>query len=218
MDASVIFGIIGVIAAFFGAGVGYWFGRRSEFAVAEWMREVRSWASKVINVLSQASYGAKAKESGPMEQVRWAQELSALIEMGRFYLPNQRQDEYGMDSMDKPLAYRGFRHAALDPLVAAVWAIEGDAKSTVPKAAILKELNREFVSALFRILGPEHHNREVARIIRTGHSSRTDDLTVGGLLPGESIPPGAKAVLQKVISRVEGRSSVPITESKQNDS
>jgi len=214
MDASVIVGIIGVIAAFLGAGVGYWFGRRSEFAVAEWMREVRAWASKAINVLSQASYAAKAKEAGHMEQVRWVQELSALIEMGRFYLPNQRQDEYGMD---KPLAYRGFRHAALDPLVAAVWAIEGDAKSTVPKAAILRELNREFVSALFRILGPEHHNKEVARIIRTGHSSRTDDLTVGGLLPGGSIPPGAKAVLQKVISRVEGRSSVPITESNHND-
>lgn len=214
MDASVIVGIMGVIAAFLGAGVGYWFGRRSEFAVAEWMREVRSWASKVINVLSQASYGAKAKESGPIEQMKWAQELSALIEMGRFYLPNQRQDEYGMD---KPFAYRGFRHAALDPLVAAVWAIQGDAKSTVPKAAILRELNREFVSALFRILGPEHHNKGVARIIRTGHSSRTDDLTVGGLLPGGSIPPGAKAVLQKVISRVEGGCSVPITESNHND-
>jgi len=203
MDASVIVGILGVIAAFFGAGAGYWFGRRSEFAVAEWMREVRSWSSEVNNILSQASYGTRAEESEHLDQVRWAQELSALIEIGRFYLPNQRQDEHGMD---KPLAYRGFRHAALDPLVAAVRVIEGDAKYTLPKADILWELRREFVSTLFRILGPEHHNKEIGRIIRTSHGARTDDLTVGGLLPGESIPPGAISVLKKVISRVEERS------------
>jgi len=101
MDLSVIVAILGVIAAFLGTGVGYWFGRRSELAVAEWMREVRSWASKVINILSQASYGTQTKESEPPEQARWARELSALIEIGRFYLPNQRQDVYGMD---KPLA------------------------------------------------------------------------------------------------------------------
>lgn len=113
--------------------------------------------------------------------------------------------------------YRGFRHAALDPLVAAVSAIEGDAQYSVPKATILRELRREFVSELFRILGPEHHNKEVGRIIRTSHSSRKDDLTVGGLLQGESIPPGATAVLQKVISRIEGRSSGPKIDPNQND-
>lgn len=204
MDASVIVGILGVIAAFFGAGVGYWFGRRAEYAVSEWMRELRSWASEVIDILSQASYGVRAKESEHFEQVRWAQELSALIETGRFYLPNQRKNEHGID---KPLAYRGFRHAALDPLVAAVRVIEGDAKYTVPKADILWELRREFVSALFRILGPDHHNDEIGKIIRTSHGSRKCDLTVGGLLPGESIPPGATSVLQMVITRVEGRSS-----------
>ena len=203
MDASVIIGIFGVIATFSATAVGYWFGRRSEFAVAEWMREVRSWASQLIDVLSQASYGAREEGSERRDQIRWTQEMSALIEIGRFYLPNQRQDEHGMD---KPLAYRGFRHAALDPIVAAVKIIQGDSKYPVPKASILQELRCEFVSALFRILGPEHHNKEVGRIIRTSHGSRKDDITVGGLLPGESIPPGVTALLQKVISRIEDRS------------
>lgn len=204
MDASVIVGISGVIAAFFGTGVGYWLGRRAEYAVAEWMRELRTWASEVINILSQASYGFKAKESGHFDQDRLAQELSALIETGRFYLPNQRKNEHGID---KPLAYRGFRHAALDPLVASVRLIEGNAKYTESQADILWELRREFVSALFRILGPDHHNNDIGKIIRTSHGTRKGDLTVGGLLPEESIPPGATSMLQMVIKRVEGRSS-----------
>ncbi len=73
---TVIVGTLGVLAAFLGAGVGYWFGRRSEFAVAEWMREVRSWASEVIKVLSQASYGTGAKESEDLDKVMWAKKVS----------------------------------------------------------------------------------------------------------------------------------------------
>jgi hypothetical protein len=140
--------------------------------------------------------------------------LSALIEIGRFYLPNQRQNEHGID---KTLAYRGYRHEALDPLVAAFRVIEGNVKLTMPKADILWELRREFVSRLFDILGPEHHNKEIGRIIQTSHRSRKDDSTAGGLLAGESLPHGATSVLQKVISRVEGRSSDLITAPIDND-
>ncbi len=196
MEIPVIISSVGVVATLTGALVGYRFGRRSEFAVADWMRELRSWAAEVIDILHKAVNALQVQQADSSDSCSYSQRLSALIEIGRFYLPNQRQTEHGTE---KPKAYQGYRHAALDPLVAAVRVIDGNRKYKHPSDIMLIELRREFVSAIFQILGPEYHNKEIARIIRTSHKSRTNDMTVGGLLQGEEIPPGATALLQKVV-------------------
>lgn len=201
---DLIIGALGLLATVIGTYFGYRFGRRSEFAISEWMRELRSWSGKVLLVLSKAAYGLESSNSADSDRTAWTQELSALIELGRFYLPNQRQDAWGLD---KPVAYRGYRHAALDPLVAAVRVL---VNREINGGQLLFELRREFVSALFMILGPEHYNREVARIIRESHSTRKDDITAGGLLsPDGTNPAGAAALLAKVRTRIETGNGKP---------
>lgn len=201
MELSVVIGAIGVSATIAASAISYRLGRRSEFAVAEWMRELRSWAEKAIGELSLASYRLAGSEYTENERNLHARNLSALIEIGRFYLPNQQPDQHGTD---KPPAYRGYRHAALDPLVAAVRVLQHGPGDAVDESQVLWELRREFVSILFDILGPDHHNRIIGRMIRESHGSRRDDPTVGGLLPnGDAVPPGASRVLRSTIERIK---------------
>ncbi|ADJ29436.1 hypothetical protein [Nitrosococcus watsonii] len=205
MDPLVIVGMIGVATTAIASFLSYRLGRQSEFAMAEWMREVRSWGAQVVSALSDAAYGITNQRGESKDESQWVKQLSVLIEVGRFYLPNQHQDQYGLD---KPLAYRGFRHATLDPLVAAIRVIQGAAPTSIDKGQVLWELRREFVSSLFEILGPDHHNRMIAKIIRKSHSSRSNDLPLGGLLPRNgTIPLGSKAVLDTVVKRIRSKST-----------
>lgn len=200
MEPSVVVAAVGVAVTIAASVISYRLGRRSEFAVAEWMRELRAWAEKVIVELSEASYGLASGNAGTSERNLHARNISALVEIGRFYLPNQQPDQHGSD---KPPAYRGFRHAALDPLVAAVRVLQDGAGESVDDSLVVWELRREFVSILFNILGPEHHNHLIGKMIRESHSSRRNDPTVGGLLPdGNDIPPGASRVLHSTIERL----------------
>lgn len=200
LELSVLVGAVGVVVTIIASVISYKLGRRSEFAIAEWMRELRLWAGKVIVALSKASYGVADEKFTSKERDLHAQEISALIEIGRFYLPNQQPKKHGID---KPVAYRGFRHAALDPLVAAVRVLQHGTGDAVDENKVMWELQREFVSMLFNILGPDHHNKMIGRMIRESHNSRRNDSTVGGLLPDDdTIPPGAHAVLSSVIDRV----------------
>ena len=75
--------------------------------------------------------------------------LSALVDRGRMFFANKQQEHFGQY---KQRAYRGFRPAILDPLVAAYMAIE-----VVDESSILPDLDRkerlwdwrrEFVSVL----------------------------------------------------------------------
>lgn len=203
MDLSIFIAAIGAIVTVFASVTSYRIGRRSEFAIAEWMRELRAWTEKVILELSYSSKCLDQSAVAGEERAQRADNLSALIEIGRFYLPNQQPDKYGSEKL---AAYRGFRHAALDPLVAAVRVLNHGTDAAVGESNILNELRREFVSMLFNILGPDHHNKMIGRMIRDSHNSRRRDLTVGGLIPdNEDIPPGADALLQIVVQRVENR-------------
>lgn len=200
MDGTLAVGIGGLLATVVAILVAYRLGKRAEFALADWFRELRAWASEAIEVLSEAAYtcaGEGAAASKEDVQRRCVYQLSALIDRGRFLLPNQQQTEHGTH---KSFAYRGYRHSALGPLVAAVRVLEGT--TPVPdRYTVLVELRREFVSDIYRILAPDLHNREIARLVRTSHRLRMRDVTVGGLLPGGAIPRGADALLVEVIAR-----------------
>lgn len=168
-------------------------------ATSEWLRDVREWASEAIDALSEASYTCdhQDRESGDCtDQLRRCQhQLSALVDRGRFFLPNQNGTEFGLE---KPSAYRGWRHAALDPLVAAERVVSGQVGSGRfgSRQAALIEMRREFVSGIQRILAPDSYNQEIARMICEAHESRAGDRTLGGLLPdGQSLPTGAERLI-----------------------
>jgi hypothetical protein len=157
------------------------------------------WSSEAIDVLAEASYicghGDRTKEDCAERLRNCRHRLSSLVDRGRFFLPNQSVSEFGVE---KPSAYRGWRHAALDPLVAAERVLSGELGSgrfaTREKALI--EMRREFVSAIQRILAPGIHNREIARMIHEANEHRADDRTLGGLLPDEKpLPTGAERLL-----------------------
>jgi hypothetical protein len=145
--------------------------RRREVGVAEWMRDLRDWASEAIEVLSEAVYASDGtQEPVPSDARRYIPPLSALIDQGRFFLPNQYTEQYGTHKLP---AFRGYRHAALDPLVSAFIVLEGKFKDEElqnyvarNRRAVLRELQMEFVSHIQQILDPEGHNQKIAGIIR----------------------------------------------------
>lgn len=177
--------------------------RHSAFSTAaEWRRELTGWAAEAVDVLSEASYCCEDEaEKAATERLFICRfRVSALIDRGRFFLPNIRREDHGTD---KPAAYRGYRHSALDPLVAAERVLStGQTGSFTDSRYALIAMKREFVSAIQQILDPEHFNREVAKMIAEAHESQRTDPTLGGLLPGnQNIPRGAEALLGDPQSR-----------------
>lgn len=211
MDTQIIIGVVSALAAIAAAGVSWMAANRSDkstarqqrlathAAVAEWSRDLREWASQCVDVLSEASYTCNHHDEDAVDcvdQLRACRyKISALIDRGRFYLPNQPAEGVGVT---KPTAYRGWRHAALDPLVAAERVMNGKvgAGKYQSRELALIAMRRVFVSAIQEILGPESNNKEIARMIREGNDQRAADQTLGGLLAeGAPIPKGAERLL-----------------------
>lgn len=211
MDTQTGIGVVSAVAAIGAAAVSWLAANRSDksaarqqriathIAVAEWSRDLREWASQCVDVLAESSYTCAhhdVSKADCLDQLRVCrQKISALIDRGRFFLPNQSAPDVGMS---KPSAYRGWRHAALDPLVAAERVVSGEvgAGKYQSRELALIEMRRIFVSAIQEILGPESNNKEVARMIREGNEQRAADQTLGGLLAeGTPNPTGAERLL-----------------------
>lgn len=148
--------------------------RRREVGVGEWMHDLRDWASEAIGVLSEAVYASDGmQEYVPSDAGRYIPRLSALLDRGRFFLPNQFTENHGTNKLP---AFRGYRHAALDPLISALIVLEGKVEDkelhdyvTRNRRDVLRELQKEFVSHIQQILDPEVHNQEIARIIKDSY-------------------------------------------------
>ena len=200
---------ISALAAALSIGVAFYVHRQSEklgkaqYRVAalgqasSWLGDFRGWASAAVDVLSRAEYGmaqfTTAGDRGNSNDC--ACELSALIDRGRFFLPNIPQEDVGSG---KPSAYQGYRHPILDPLVAAerVLTAKADPASHGSAKDAILNMRREFVSSVQRVLGPEHHNKAIAEVIRELSSGRAADRSLGGLLPADgALPRGAHALL-----------------------
>ena len=131
---------------------------------ADWFRDFRAWACDAIDVLSEASYVSERAE----DTQRYRHRLSALIDQGRFFLPNTAHEDYGLN---KPSAYRGHRQRALDYLVEAERVLGGHRRAeyaafgSSPKE-ILFAFRREFVSAVHDILDPRARNRELSALLQ----------------------------------------------------
>jgi hypothetical protein len=151
----------------------------SSFA-ADWYRDLRTWASEAIDVLSEAieaAAGNDASDPGlPAVFTAGCPRLSALIDRGRFFLPNYAPDDFGRQ---KPPAFRGLRHPAVDYLVAGYNVMKhGD----VPQAFksqrdALVEIKRQFVSHVQEILDPREQNRTIAEIIKSTRADPSEKKT-----------------------------------------
>jgi hypothetical protein len=178
--------------------------RRQEVGAPQWLRDLREWASEAIDVLSEAAYMCNGMQDvSPDDSRRCIQRLSALVDRGRLFLPNQQVAGYGGD---KALAHRGFRHSALDPLVATVSVLKGEVDQQFRDAvihnryAVMLELRREFNSNMHSLLDPVHYNKKIARLIRDSNRQVKALYDVSG---------GQKAVLRRVIARIEAETKSP---------
>jgi hypothetical protein len=180
--------------------------RRQELGVAQWRHDLRDWAFEAIDVLSEAIYECEAKpEASPSDFRKYLYRLWALIDRGRLFLPNQHPE----DREDPVLAFKGFRHKALDPLWAAGDVLEDridpDLRPDVVRLRryVLGELQREFVSNISLILSPEEHNKAIARLIKESERDISDAAKQQiEALVSKGIPPGDKSLLHIVVPRV----------------
>lgn len=211
VSIGVFAAIAGSVATGVGVALAWYLGRqadksaKAQYKVAalseasQWLRDFREWASEAVDVLSEAAYSGQETGTGTIhapDDAHCSHRLGALIDRGRFFLPNIDNQQYGNE---KPVAFRGLRHPVLDPLVAAerVVAHKSGLGGYASRSEAVVAMQRLFVSAVQEILGPRQHNREIARIIRDV-VGRDDDPTLGGLLPPlGSIPVGAHELLAR---------------------
>ncbi len=167
---------------------------------ADWLRDLRAWASEAVDVLAEASYLCQRDDTASALQeqnriLRCRYNLRGLIDRGRFFLPNEHEKEYGDH---KPEAYKGYRHLALDALVAAEQILSGKANlfSFPDRKSALIGVQREFVSIMQAILDPRSMNKAIAVSIRRVCDDRKKDSSLGGLLPDPNkVPEGAESLL-----------------------
>lgn len=175
---------------------------------ADWLRELRTWASEAVDVLAESTYlfprdDSELSTSDKKVIDRCRYRLSALIDSGRFLLPNEREGEHGDH---KASAYKGFRHPALDALVAAERILGGSMElfSFPSRKEALIGVRREFVSIVQMILNPRSTNKTVASILHQAQEDRRKDPSFGGLLPDPSkLPEGAMGLVFTASLRYE---------------
>jgi len=175
---------------------------------ADWLRDLRAWASEAVDVLAEATYtcrkGDPALSSDDQATIsRCRCRLSALIDRGRFLLPNERESDYGDH---KASAYKGLRPPALDALVAAerILGEVMDLFSFPDRKSALIGVRREFVSTVQAILDPRSTNKTVAKILQHAQEDRQKDPSFGGLLPDPSkVPEGDEGLVYAASLRYE---------------
>lgn len=133
---------------------------------------LRSWADDVVGLLSKAEFlsiCAPPKMPAPpndffTKRGEMMAELSALIDRGRWFLPNDAPDKFGQN---KPRAYRGFRQEALSLLVEAREILGALNTQTGAQNAArrepLVEIKRKFVSEIQEVLDPRKTEDELLK-------------------------------------------------------
>lgn len=129
----------------------------------QYLCNVRAWADEACECISMAIHSSHLEENQRKETLFNAlHKISALIDRGRWFFPNQWSDEYGKN---KEPAYRGIRQPILDQLVEAYDLIKEIQKSgSFENALLLTHSQRLFVSEVQQVLNPRRRNEEVQRI------------------------------------------------------
>lgn len=121
--------------------------RNAKYSIEnEYTNNLLKWHADVISVLIKLRSDLNSNST---EKKQLLLTLSSLIEQGRFYFPNIKPDQYGVE---KPLAYRGYRNIALDFLVASYNLHNKESNQTLNQQA--EYLQRLFTSVVFDVVSP----------------------------------------------------------------
>lgn len=117
-------------------------------------RELIAWYEKTIFIVM-----ALLEMPEQHEKKILLSQLSALIEVGRFYFPNVRKDD-GFGEK-KPSAYRGYRHLALDFLVYIYQIMKREDCNLFTKE--LRSMEQHFTSLVFDCIEPSKRKRQLKK-------------------------------------------------------
>lgn len=134
--------------------------------------DLRKWAEAVAERMTEAIFicDLDPKRLGDNEFFRKRHvlrlKLSALIDRGRWFLPNVPDGEYGND---KPAAYQGHRQPSLDCVVETFNVVSkldcmDQASNEAVQAGLIKT-KREFVAEIQTMLDPRHIKTETTKLI-----------------------------------------------------
>jgi len=144
-----------------------------------WYTDLRAWASEAIELLCEAAERAddtaQTQERHTEALLVCRYKLSAVIDRGRFFFPNEYHEDFGTN---KPAAYRGIRHPALDYLVGAFQILGNEVAIEEfhfkdRKAAII-DLKREFVSVIQVVLNPRLHIQDISRLVEVSRLEKLE--------------------------------------------
>ncbi len=123
--------------------------------VSSYLRDFRQWADEVIRKMTEAAFlcelnPVKMKDNEFFRQRHDLRtQFSALLDRGRFFLPNEHYESLGTS---KPSAYRGLRQEALNKLAEATELLNKvdytDSSKNAPYRHEFVKLKKEFVSGL----------------------------------------------------------------------
>ena len=183
--------LVGIAIAAVSALLGWFFGTRNERAIkkqyqldaisfaSSWYADLRAWASEAIELLCEAAERCSDTQAASYQHnealTSCLYRLSALIDRGRFFLPNVHREKYGTH---KPEAYRGIRHPALDYLVAAHRILKNEEPVekfgfSGRREAII-DFKRQFVSSIQVVLNPRLQAGEINRLVEDSRSEQLD--------------------------------------------
>ncbi|MCK5130255.1 MAG: hypothetical protein KAQ68_10400 [Clostridiales bacterium] len=131
---------------------------REKFVITSSEREkILDWYEKVNKIIIELNH--RLLNNDDTNRLPLLSELSALIEVGRFYFPNvDEKDGFGDY---KPLAYRGYRNLVLEFLVY-IYQI-GNHKDATLYTEHIDILRKEFTSSIYAILNPKKYLMKLRR-------------------------------------------------------
>lgn len=137
----------------------------------EFKAAVREWGFEAIDAINDALFLCAEQAitedqfTGRLYEAR--RRISATIDKGRLFLPNEAHDEHGTY---KGAAYRGFRPPALNVLVAAYnMTFQFNEKELAENRDLFDRfwnLRKEFVSELQVVVDPRENAAELDRLVR----------------------------------------------------
>lgn len=134
--------------------------------------KLQEWGDKAIDILTEAIFlcdhdPTKMPDGDYFKMwIITRQKLSALIDQGRFFIPNENPELHGSN---KPPAYRGFRPPVLECLVEAYELLRQlSFEQFEPNKQIHKQLwnvRKNFVSQVQEILNPRSREEELKSLL-----------------------------------------------------
>ena len=183
--------LVGIAIAAISALLGWFFGTRNERAIkkqyqldaisfaSSWYADLRAWASEAIELLCEAAERCSDTQTANCQHnealTSCLFRISALIDRGRFFLPNVHPDKYGTH---RTAAFRGRRHPAIHYLVAAYQILNDEVlveeAGFSSKREALIALRKQFVSSIQVVLNPRLQTEEINRLVENSRSEQLD--------------------------------------------